>query len=62
MPPSSQQAMASMQPVNSFSSQISEFLNRHAQIVEDSKIVLKATLKTQKNNDAEIQISIKRAL
>jgi len=37
-------------------------LNRHAQIVEDSKIVLKVTLKTQTSNDAEMQISIKRAL
>jgi len=37
-------------------------LNRHAQIVEDSKIVLNVTLKTQKSDDAEIQISIKRAL
>ncbi len=37
-------------------------LNRHAQIVEDSKIVLKVTLKTQQSTDAEMQISIKRAL
>jgi len=37
-------------------------LNRHAQVVEDSKIVLKVTLKTQRSNDAEIQIWIKRAL
>ena len=37
-------------------------LNRHAQIVEESKIVLKVTLETQQPNDAEMQISIKRAL
>ncbi len=37
-------------------------LNRHAQVVEDSKIVLKVTLTTQKSNDAAIQISIKREL
>jgi hypothetical protein len=37
------------------------FLNRHAQIVDDSRIVLKVTLRTQKSNDATMQISIKRA-
>ena len=37
-------------------------LNRHAQIVEESKIVLKVTLKTQQSSDAEMQISIRRAL
>ncbi len=37
-------------------------LNRHAQIVKDSKIVLNVTLKTQDSNNAKMQISIKRAL
>ena len=37
-------------------------LNRHAQIVEDSKIVLKVTFQTQTSSDAKIEISIKRAL
>ncbi len=37
-------------------------LNRHAQIVKDSKIVLKVKLKTQKSSDTKMEISIKRAL
>lgn len=37
-------------------------LNRQAQIVEDSKIVLKLTLTTQASTDAKVQILIKRAL
>ncbi len=37
-------------------------LNRHAQIVEDSKIALKITLKTQQGDGAKMQVSIKRAL
>jgi alpha-L-fucosidase len=37
-------------------------LNRHAQIVEESRIALKFRLKTQQSNGAEIQISIRRAL
>jgi len=37
-------------------------LNQHAQVVDDSTIVLQVTLKTQDTNDAEVQISIKRAL
>ncbi|NQT41351.1 MAG: discoidin domain-containing protein, partial [Planctomycetes bacterium] len=37
-------------------------LNRHAQIVEDSKIVLKVTLKTQRDDDAKVEISIRRGL
>lgn len=37
-------------------------LNRHAQIVENSKIVLKAKLKTQNSNNAKMEISIKSAL
>ncbi len=37
-------------------------LNRHAQIVEESKIVLKVKLKTQKGSDAKMEISIKKAL
>jgi alpha-L-fucosidase len=37
-------------------------LNRHAQIVEDSKIVLKVNLRTQKSNDAKMEIAIKQAL
>ncbi len=37
-------------------------LNRHAQIVEDSKIVLKVKLKTKKSKEAKMEISIKRAL
>jgi len=37
-------------------------LNRHAQVVEDSKIVLKVTLKTQDSSRAKVEISIKRGL
>jgi hypothetical protein len=37
-------------------------LNRHAQIVEDSKIVLRVDLQTQEKSDPKIEISIKRAL
>ncbi len=37
-------------------------LNRHAQIVEESKIVLKVKLKTQKGSIAKMEISVKRAL
>ena len=37
-------------------------LNRHAQIVDESKIVLKVKLQTQKSSDAKMVISIKRAL
>jgi len=37
-------------------------LNRHAQITEDSKIVLKVNLLTQKSNNAKMEIAIKPAL
>jgi len=37
-------------------------LNRHAQIVDDSKIVLKVAYETQDADNAKIQVSIKRAL
>lgn len=37
-------------------------LNRHAQIVEQSKIVLKVKLHTQANDGAKMDISIKRIL
>jgi len=37
-------------------------LNRQAQVVEESRIVLKVTLKTQESNDARMQVSIRRAL
>ena len=34
-------------------------LNRHAQIVEESKIELKVTLRTRKSSDARMEIAIK---
>ena len=37
-------------------------LNRHAQIVEDSKITLEATLEKQEGGDANIELFIKRSL
>lgn len=37
-------------------------LNRHAQIIEDSKIVLKLNLQAQKSNNAKMEIAIKREL
>ena len=36
-------------------------LNRHAQIVEDSKIVLKVTLKAERRGDVNMYVSIRRA-
>ncbi len=36
-------------------------LNRHAQIVEDSKIVLKVTLQAKNITDSDMEISIKQA-
>ncbi len=37
-------------------------LNRHAQVVKESKIVLKVTLKAQRRGDVNMDVSIRRAL
>jgi len=37
-------------------------LNRHAQIVDESRIVLKVKLRTQESSDVKMEIAIKKAM
>ncbi len=37
-------------------------LNRHAQVVKESKIVLKVTLKAERGHEVNVYVSIRRAL